>query len=162
MNRYYDLERLDQLFGKLKIAKGSNEFEELEASIWQVWMNAQSDTINKKMLEGTSYMAKQDYCQAILVFTEMTERWETYSEAWNKRATVYYLKGEFKKSLEDIEKTLHLESRHFGALSGRATIYRELCYDKGIIRTLNQMQALMPGKNSLLKQIKEVQSRLGL
>jgi len=160
MNRYYDLERLHHLFIKLKLAKKQGEFEDLEASIWQVWMNAKSDIINKKMLEGTGYMAQQEYCQAIMVFTEMTERWETYSEAWNKRATAYYLQGEYKKSLEDIEEVLSIEPRHFGALSGKATIYRELCYDKGIIITLNQMLQLMPGKDSLVDQLKEVKSRL--
>jgi len=161
MNRYYDLGRLNSLFEKLKLAKLQSEFEQIESSIWQVWMDAQSDIMNHKMLEGTDYMAQQEYCEAIATFTEMTERWETYSEAWNKRATVYYLKGEYKKSLEDISKTLTIEPRHFGALSGRATIYRELCYDRGVMDTLCLMQALMPGKNALDKQIKEVQSRLG-
>jgi len=161
MNRYYDLAQLQQFFEQLKIAQKDNQFEELESSIWQVWMDARSETMNKKMLEGTSYMAEQEYCQAIMVFTEMTERWATYSEAWNKRATAFYLQGEFKNSLADIERTLFIEPRHFGALSGKATIYRELCYDKGVIKTLDAMRQLMPQKTSLVKQIEEVQARLG-
>jgi len=159
MHRFYDLKQLQLLFERLKVTLDQNEIDSLEASIWQVWMDARSETINKKMLEGTNYLAEQEYCQAILVFTEMTERWEAYSEAWNKRATAYYLKGEYKKSLGDIATTLSIEPRHFGALSGKATIYRELCFDKGVILTLKEMQALMPGKASLQKQIDEVKSR---
>lgn len=160
MNRYYDIKELELLFNELRIASLDDKVNGLEAAIWQVWMDARSETINKKMLEGTEYMAEQEYCQAIMVFTEMTERWETYSEVWNKRATAYYLKGEFKNSLADIVTTLSIEPRHFGALSGRAAIYRELYYDKGVIKSLIEMQELMPGKSSLAKQIDEVRSRL--
>lgn len=160
MHRFYDLKQLQLLFERLKVTLDQNEIDALEASIWQVWMDARSETINKKMLEGAKYLAEQEYCQAIFVFTEMTERWEAYSEAWNKRATAYYLKGEYKKSLGDIATTLSIEPRHFGALSGKATIYRELCFDKGVIITLKEMQELMPGKASLQKQIDEIISRL--
>ena len=105
MHRYYDLKQLQLLFERLKVTVDQNEIDTLEASIWQVWIDARSETINEKMFEGAKYLSEQEYCEAILVFTEMTERWETYSEAWNKRATAYNLKGEYKKSLEDIATT---------------------------------------------------------
>ena len=56
-----------------------------------------------------------------------------WSEAWNKRATVYFLMNEFKNSLDDIDKVLSIESRHFGALSGQARIFIKLQkYEKAI------------------------------
>jgi tetratricopeptide (TPR) repeat protein len=42
-----------------------------------------------------------------------------YPEAWNQRATIYFFKYEYEKSLEDVAKTLELEPRRFGALRGR-------------------------------------------
>jgi len=123
-------------------------------------MDAQSETINAKMEEGTAYLDDQDFCCAIMVFDEMIEKWSGYAEPWNKRATAHYLNGEFKKSLDDIEQVLALEPRHFGALSGKANIYREIFYDRGVVKTLKDLQKLMPGKELLNKQIEEVISRL--
>ncbi len=160
MEQYFDKYRLDHLFSELGQATSEEEILSLESAIWEVWMDARSTTINAKMEEGTAFMEDQDFYGAIMVFDEMIERWADYAEGWNKRATAYYQNGEFKRALDDIEKALALEPRHFGALSGKANIYREICYDEGVIKTLKELQKLMPGKEMLNKQIAEVASRM--
>ena len=57
------------------------------------------------------------------LFSETIELSPDFAEAWNKRATVYFLQGELEKSIADIDKTLELEPQHFGALDGLAEIY---------------------------------------
>ena len=49
-----------------------------------------------------------------------------YAEGWNQRATLYYMMGDFERSIADCAKVLALEPRHFGALSGRALMYLQL------------------------------------
>ena len=74
-----------------------------------------------------------NYDYALIVFNNVINTDPGWSEAWNKRATVLFLMNQYSKSLEDIEKVLKIESRHFGALSGQARIYIRLQeYEKAI------------------------------
>ncbi len=59
-------------------------------------------------------------------FTKTIELDPTWSEAWNKRATVLYLMGKYELSQADIDKVLELEKRHFGALSGQGLVQTAL------------------------------------
>ena len=74
------------------------------------------------------------YDYALKVFDNIINTDPEWSEAWNKRATVFFLMNQYTKSLDDIEKVLNIESRHFGALSGQARIFIKLQeYEKAII-----------------------------
>ena len=59
--------------------------------------------------EGSILVQDQKLNRAIKVFTEVIEIDPSWAEAWNKRATVYYMIGEFQKSQNDIDKVLELE-----------------------------------------------------
>ena len=72
---------------------------------------------------GTQRMNSRRYPEALLIFSQITENFPRYAEGWNKRATLYYMLGSFEESIADIEKTLELEPRHFGALSGLGLVY---------------------------------------
>ena len=75
-----------------------------------------------------------NYAYALKVFDNILKNDPEWSEAWNKRATVFFLMNQYAESLNDIEKVLNLESRHFGALSGQTRIFIKLQeYEKAII-----------------------------
>ncbi|MCH8926606.1 MAG: tetratricopeptide repeat protein, partial [Proteobacteria bacterium] len=71
-------------------------------------------------------MARRDLRAALGKFDQIVKIAPGFAEGWNKRATVHYLLGDFAASLHDIGKTLTLEPRHFGALSGRGLVLLEL------------------------------------
>jgi tetratricopeptide (TPR) repeat protein len=68
-------------------------------------------------------MSRGDFAKAITLFSTVIKIDPEFSEGWNKRATVFFLIGEYDSSLEDIGRTLELEPRHFGALSGLGQIF---------------------------------------
>ena len=75
------------------------------------------------MQMGIQRMNYQRYSEAMLIFNQVITSYPDYAEAWNKRATLQYLIGNLDNSITDIEKTLELEPRHFGALSGLGLVY---------------------------------------
>ena len=125
---------LDKLFDQLIKTNDSNNAERLEKKIWSVWSKHPNDNkLTNKMEFGTELMQHGDYNYALKVFDNIIITDPQWSEAWNKRATVYFLMNEFTNSLDDIDKVLSIEPRHFGALSGQARIFIKLQkYEKAI------------------------------
>ena len=125
---------LDKLFNQLIQANDLNNAEQLEKKIWSVWSKHPNDNkLTDKMEFGTELMQYGDYNYALRVFNNIIVADPQWSEAWNKRATVYFLMKKFKNSLDDIDKVLSMEPRHFGALSGQARIFIKLQkYEKAI------------------------------
>tara|TARA_B110000238_G_scaffold170238_1_gene187490 strand:- start:326 stop:877 length:552 start_codon:yes stop_codon:yes gene_type:complete len=126
---------LDELFDQLEKVNNSKTAELLEKKIWSIWNEHPSDIkLTEKLEFGTELMQYKDYDYALKVFDNILATDPGWSEAWNKRATVFFLMKRYKKSLSDIEKVLKIESRHFGALSGQARIFIKLQeYEKAII-----------------------------
>ena len=88
---------------------------------------------------------------AINQFTRVIEATPQFAEGWNRRATAYFMVGDFEASLRDIQQTLALEPRHFGALSGLSMILENtLQYDKAI-QAEKLLLELMP-ENVLIKE----------
>ena len=125
---------LNNLFDQLQIINNSKSSALLEQKIWSIWNEHPSDfKLTEKLEFGTELMQYGDYNYALKVFSNILENDPKWSEAWNKRATVYFLMNQFTNSLDDIDKVLNIEPRHFGALSGQARIFIKLQkYEKAI------------------------------
>ena len=115
--------RLDYLFDQLFLSSNNMKVNIILVDIWDIWYIAENQEIQMIFDEANQFMDRGDLDNAINLFTKIIDQSPDFSEAWNKRATVYFLKGELEKSIADIEKTLELEPRHFGALDGLAEIY---------------------------------------
>ena len=114
---------LDALFLSLRAARGEAEADVIVAEIWKAWMSSGRPEVDRVLNEGISYLALGLYASARDRFSQAIEAAPDFAEAWNKRARVLYLMNEYDRSLDDIEKVMALEPRHFGALAGRATIH---------------------------------------
>ena len=116
-------ERLIELFDKLFLSTNNMEASKLLFNIWDIWSMADNQETQIIFDEANQFMDVGELDNAIELFTKVVKQSPEFAEGWNKRATVYFLKGELNKSISDIEKTLNLEPRHFGALDGLAEIY---------------------------------------
>ena len=97
-----------------------------EQGLWLLWARSGDGEIDSLMARGNEEMSAGRQRQAILVFSQVIERKPDFAEGWNRRATAYYLSGEYRKSIADCDEVLKRNPRHFGALSGLGQIYAKL------------------------------------
>jgi tetratricopeptide (TPR) repeat protein len=118
--------RLDGLFIELHETDNPHKTRLIERSIWAVWLSSKSPTLELLMGRVVSAMGKQAYGEALELLNTIVIIAPDYAEGWNKRATIYFLLGQYQNSIDDVERTIDLEPRHFGALSGLGLIYMRL------------------------------------
>lgn len=114
--------RLEDLFQQLHQTQEFEKGGSITQRIWEVWYEIQDEEAKNLFDRGVVLMAQADYRSALLTFTRLTDMKPEFAEAWNRRATLLYLMGEFRLSMRDIKQTLVLEPRHFGAISGMGQI----------------------------------------
>jgi tetratricopeptide (TPR) repeat protein len=97
-----------------------------EVAVWVLWGRSGDPEVDQLLKSGIQRMEDGQMGQAVEVFTRVTERKPDFAEGWNKRATAYYLMGDFDQSLKDCDEVIKRNPQHFGALSGYGMIYLRL------------------------------------
>jgi tetratricopeptide (TPR) repeat protein len=151
--------RLPALFARLKSAGSDSEARVVEAIIWQIWSVSADDEVNAMMQRGLQAMTDGSPKQALTVFDAMVQRSPYFAEGWNKRATVYYILGDFEASVGDIERTLQLEPHHFGALSGLGQIYLALDRDEAALKAFEAALAIDPHLNGVKAAVESIKKK---
>jgi tetratricopeptide (TPR) repeat protein len=135
---------LDFLFGALKAAPDEESAKAVEARIWAVWTATKSDTAALLMLRAKAAMDGKDMDVALKLLDAVIKLRPDYIEAWNRRATLYYLQNDYSRSMEDIRQVLIREPRHFGALAGLGMILQETGDDKHALDAFRRALAINP------------------
>jgi tetratricopeptide (TPR) repeat protein len=136
--------RLITLFARLKTTPDPMEAQRIESDIWQIWIDSGREDMNAVVEQGIRAMGRGRYAEAISVFNRVVTELPEFAEGWNKRATVHYLNGDFTASVIDIERTLELEPRHFGAISGMGLIFMARGDDTGALRAFEEVLEIHP------------------
>ena len=97
-----------------------------EHALWHVWSRSGDAEVDDLLGVGIAQMSTGDGPAAVETFTRVIERRPEFAEGWNKRATVYYVLGEYQKSLADCDEVIKRNPSHFGALSGYGLIYLKM------------------------------------
>ncbi len=151
--------QLNRLFNELKINNLSSS-SVIEQKIWKLWsQHPTKQELTLKLEEGSEFVRNQKFSKAIEIFSEVIELDPEWAEAWNKRATVLYMLGDYQKSQDDIDKVLYLEKRHFGALAGQGLVNIKLKNYEKAIESYQKAQEIYPSMKSpkiMIEQIKEL------
>ena len=153
--------QIDNLFNQLKTTTNYEDSKKIESKIWELWSTHPSENNLTDLLEdGSSYVSQNKLETAYETFTKAIELDSTWAEAWNKRATVLYLMGQYKLSQADIDKVLELEARHFGALSGQGLVQTALKNYQKAIESYIEAHKVHPNMKSPLIMIEKLKLQI--
>jgi tetratricopeptide (TPR) repeat protein len=151
---------LDFLFGALKAAPDEESAKYVEARIWALWMQTPSDTAALLMARAKIAMDAQKMDVALKLLDAVIKLRPDYVEAWNRRATVYYMQNDYARSLSDIEQVLVREPRHFGALAGLGMIMQDLGDDKRALDAFRKALAIDPYLEKVPEMVKSLSEKV--
>ena len=135
---------LDTLFSALKIAPDEASAKAIENRIWALWIVSGSDTCDLLMTRVKDAIEEKDYDLAVRLLNSIIAIRPSYVEAWNQRATVYYLKDDYARAIADIAEVLAREPRQFGALAGLGLMLQDIGDDKDALEAYRKALAIDP------------------
>ncbi|MBX2879140.1 MAG: tetratricopeptide repeat protein [Granulosicoccus sp.] len=153
--------KLPDYYDQLQAAESSSEAVEIESRIWQSWLAAPDDESDRLLREVVSALEQRDLREALIISSILVENYPDYSEGWNKRATIYYLMGDFDSSVADIGETLRLEPRHFGAISGLGLIFRANGDLEASLDAFEQVLRISPQSSNAQRSVADLKNLLG-
>ena len=149
---------LDFLFGALKAAPDAESAKQVENRIWALWLASGSDTANLLMTRAKSAIDSNNLDLAVQLLDAIVKIKPDYIEAWNRRATLHYMRKEYGQSMEDIRQVLIREPRHFGAMSGLGMILQEFGDEKhalDVFRRALEINPHLPKIDEMVKGLTE-------
>jgi tetratricopeptide (TPR) repeat protein len=131
-----------------------------EHSVWQVWGRSGDAEADRLLQAGIEQMSHGDGPGAVETVTKAIQRKPDFAEAWNKRATVYFLMGEHQKSLEDCDEVMKRNPAHFGALAGYGQIYLQLDQPERALAYFRRALRVNPNMRSVEQIIPQLEQLL--
>ncbi len=151
---------LDTLFGALKIAPDDASAKAIENRIWAAWIESGSDTCDLLMTRVKDAIEDKDYDLAIRLLDSIITIRPGYVEAWNQRATVYYLKDDYPHAIADIAEVLAREPRQFGALAGLGLMLQDIGDDKDALDAYRKALAIDPHLENIPDVVKTLSEKV--
>ena len=156
-------ESLDRLFASLHAAGAEANAKTLEKKIWDIWMASDSPTAEILLRQASKATDDGAPEESLKILDKLVERYPDFAEAWNRRATLYYLMRRYDAALADIEKVLELEPRHFGALAGRGMIYQKMKNYTAAMEAYREaltMNPLMEGPKEAIEELERLEQAI--
>jgi tetratricopeptide (TPR) repeat protein len=151
---------LDFLFGALKAAPDDATAKAIEERIWTVWAASRSDTTNLLMTRVKTAVEAKDLDLAVKLLDSIVKIKPDYVEGWNRRATIFYMRKDYGRALNDIREVLKREPRHFGALAGFGLILQDIGDDRQALEVYRRALKVYPRMERIPDLVKTLQEKV--
>lgn len=151
---------LDPLFRELARAEYPIQAQQLANEIWTAWHDSGDAAVNRELQAGIRAMNGGRLETAIERFSQVVEMAPEFAEGWNKRATAHYLNDQPVASMRDIQQTLSLEPRHFGALSGMGLIFLQQGDERAALEAFEEVLRIYPASPGTGQRVEQLRRKL--
>jgi len=131
-----------------------------ESAMWEVWSRTGEAEIDGLFARGVDQLQMRQLDEAVQTFTRVIARRPDFAEAWNKRATAYFVLGEYEKSLADCDQVMTRNPYHWGALSGYGMIYVEMDQPGRAVEYFEKALAVNPNLTSVEQALETLKALL--
>lgn len=152
--------RLEPLFFTLQNSQNPEELLSAETTIWEIWFESGKEEIDLLMEEAGTAVQVGNLKFAEKIYSQVIEMAPEFSEGWNRRATVRYYQKDYEGSLSDIQRTLLLEPRHFGAIWGLGMIQGSQRNFSAAIAAFERLLELKPNARDAQPRIELLKQEL--
>ncbi|MDX3929321.1 MAG: hypothetical protein QHC90_26405 [Shinella sp.] len=153
-------QRLDTLFSELKREENPEAARRISDRIRTEWQDSGSATVNLLIQWSDKAVAENRNASALDFLDEAILLKPDYAEAWNRRATLHFKMGNYRKSMSDINQVLTLEPRHFGAIAGMAAILAASGRDQMAMEAWQRFLDIYPSERQAQQQLGELAEKL--
>ncbi len=153
-------QRLDKLFVDLKREADADAATGIANQIRREWQDSGSATINLLIQWADKTMTDDKNAAALDFLDEAIRLRPDYVEGWNRRATLHFKMGNYRKSMSDINQVLKIEPRHFGALAGMAAILSQSGRDELAMKAWERFLDIYPTERQAQKEMGDLAEKL--
>lgn len=136
----------------------TEDWERVEERVIDAWSRSGSVAMDLLLQRGQDALEEENYQAAIEHFTALTDHAPQFAEAWNMRATAFFLIDEYGLSIEDISRTLALNPKHFGALSGLGVILEQIGDNENALLAYRAAYEINPHRENLTEAISRLEN----
>jgi tetratricopeptide (TPR) repeat protein len=131
-----------------------------EQAMWIIWSRSGNAQVDQLFAQGLGEMNAGRFAEAIALFSRIIKMKPDFAEGWNKRATLYFLVGDYEKSLKDCDEVIKRNPQHFGALAGYGQIYLRLNEPEKALAYFQRALAVNPNLAGVEIQIRVLEDLL--
>ena len=153
-------QRLDKLFDELKREGNADKAKGIADQIRREWQESGSASINLLIQWADKAITEEKNAAALDFLDEAIRLKPGYVEGWNRRATLHFKMGNYRKSMSDINQVLQIEPRHFGALAGMAAILAQTGRDEMALRAWEKFLDVYPTERQAQKELGDLAEKL--
>lgn len=150
--------KLDSLFERLLDVESLETAADIESQIWTIWLHRGESRVDSHMSMGIRAMNSGALKRSLQEFTKVIVLDPDFAEGWNKRATVHYMMGNLQHSVSDIQRTLALEPRHYGAISGMGLIFDATDNQPGALKAWQRVLKITPYNLAVKERVLELKA----